>query len=303
VDFTELYSNAFKTAAEENYLDTGAGFATNGTRLAVNFANLPANTAVYVPGVATTGTITVTLVTGASADGSGGTVGGTTGGIQDANTSVYWFLATPGTPVFYQVTTSEKATIETIKIPAAVAFTGQPALTAGTAGSVTGSYAPVSSNALAATKPLPRFASTATKTFDDNLFSVEACTSTLLFPYVTTQSGWAVGLAVSNIGANPDQGVFGQTGTCDFTFYGANAPADPVTFGAAGFGDTTGIAPGTTAADGAAKAIGDGVVFTGYAYAVCNFRNSVGYAFIVGNTPNGVISNGYLTPTTSRRRN
>ncbi len=67
-----------------------------------------------------------------------------------------------------------------------------------------------------------------------------------------------------------------------------------MTLGAAGFGDTTAIAPGTTAADGAATAVGSGVVFTGYAIAVCNFQFAHGYAFIVGNVPTGIISNGYL---------
>lgn len=287
VKFSETYSAAFKTMAQEEVGDTDATFVTNGTRLAATFSGLPGNTQLYVP--VTAGSLS--LVSGAKADGSGGTVGSTTGAIKAGN-GTYWVAVTAGTPVVYEVMSSNLSVPEDFIVNVSVAYTGVPSLAAATSGSVTGNYAPVSGNPLASSGPIPRFsnAGAVTKT---GLYGVAACSTSLLYPYITTQSGWAVGLAVSNTGLDPF-GNKGQGGTCDFSFYGKNAPAAAVKMGAAGFGDTTVIAPGTTAADGAAAAVGSGVIFTGYAIAVCNFQYAHGYAFIVGNVPTGVISNGYL---------
>ncbi len=97
------------------------------------------------------------------------------------------------------MTTEGLASLETVDIPVSVAYTGIPALAPTTSGSVTASYAPVSGNPLASSGPIPRF-SAASAVTATGLYGIGACSTSLLYPYITTQSGWGVGLAVSNTG-------------------------------------------------------------------------------------------------------
>jgi|GEM_PF-3577438 len=278
LSFNETYNAAFQKVADE-----GAG-ATNGTRLTATFSNLPANTKLYVPGTFTdtSSNIAVALVSAPKSDLSGGTL----------VTKADYVAVTPGTPIVYEITAEATGSTSTVSIPVAVAYTGIPALAAATSGSVSANYAPISASTSPATTPIPRFASAAQS--GSGLFGVAACSTSLLYPYITTQPGWNVGLAVSNTGADPF-GNAGQGGTCAFSFYGAaGAPASAVTLGAAGFGDTTAIAAGTTAADIASNAIGAGTTFQGYAVAICNFQYAHGYAFVIGNVSGSEVAHGYL---------
>ena len=293
VKFTELFSKSFQTLKQEG------PNATNGTRLSATFSGFPANTQLWVPifvssvkdplpGPQATA-IQAVLVVGDDADGSGGKLATPT------DTPALWVAVTSGTPVVYEITQAFPGTSETVEIPVAVAFTGVPTLTPAAAGTVIGNYAPQSTMPGAvATAPIPRFTSTG-KT-STGFFSVAACSTSLLFPYITTVPGWNVGIAISNTGTDPF-GNMGQAGTCDFSFYGATgAPAAPMTLGANGFGttaDRTAIKSGTTSADLASVAVAGGS-FTGYAIAVCNFQYAHGYAFIIGNGAKSTLSNGYL---------
>jgi len=261
-------------------------YATQGTRLSATFTNLPANTQLWVPAGVTTGTISASLVLSPAADGSGGTLA------VDASPEVGWYAVTPGTAIVYEVTAESMNQTETLAIPVSVAYTGVPSLAAATSGTVSANYAPQSSNPGAISSPIPRFSSAPVT--GSGLYSVVACSTSLLFPYVTSQPGWNVGLAVSNTGTDPF-GNTGQSGTCAFSFFGATgAPAAPVTLGAAGFGDSTAIAPGTTSADVLSNALATGANFTGYAIAVCNFQYAHGYAFVIGNNTKSTFAHGYL---------
>ena len=287
LSFNEIYNAAFLTVDGE-----GMG-ATQGTRLSATFSGLPANTQLWVPstiGTVETG-LAAALVKGAKADGSGGTL----------STTFSWVAVTAGTPVVYEIVGAD-LTATTLTVPVGVSYTGTPSLAPSTAGTVMGNYAPISSNpgASAATDSIPRFASAAQS--QSGLYAVVACSTTLLFPYITTQPGWNVGIAVSNTGADPF-GNAGQPGTCSFSFYGAGAPSAAVSFGAGmsadgttgvpAFGDTTPIAPGTTSADVVSDVAGLGV-FRGYAIAVCDFQYAHGYAFVIGVNSQSTFAHGYL---------
>src|SRR3989442_14087988 len=93
-----------------------------------------------------------------------------------------------------------------------------PAL--GTA-TVNGSYAPISTVTTAATGPIPRFADTSTA---NNVFTVTACVTNLLFPFVTQQLRFGTGIAISATSTDPF-GTTPQSGTCTLNWYGDTAPA------------------------------------------------------------------------------
>jgi hypothetical protein len=133
------------------------------------------------------------------------------------------------------------------------------------------SYAPVppaftaAAGAIASSSlPIPRFIDTSTAT---NVVAVTICRTNLLFPFVTNQSGFDTGLAISNTSTDPF-GTAAQQGPCTLNFYGANAPA-AVT--------TASIASGTTYTNLASLAAPN---FQGYMIAVCNFQYAHGFAFV-----------------------
>jgi hypothetical protein len=111
---------------------------------------------------------------------------------------------------------------------------------------------------------IPRFADTSTAA---GTFTVVQCTTSLLFPFVTNQTGFDTGIAIMNTTSDPF-GTKNQTGACNFTFYGT-----PVT---AAF-PTPSIPAGQLYAF-QASVVTPG--FEGYAIAVCQFQLAHGYAFV-----------------------
>ena len=112
--------------------------------------------------------------------------------------------------------------------------------------------------------PVPRFVDTSTPSA---ILSVTACRTNLLFPFVTAQSGFDTGIAISNTSRDPF-GTTSQSGTCTLNFYGVNAPASIVTPPVASGAAYTILASATAPN------------FQGYAIAVCNFQFGHGFAFV-----------------------
>jgi hypothetical protein len=82
---------------------------------------------------------------------------------------------------------------------------------------VAGSFAPVSTVTTAsAAAPIPRFADTSTAT---TILTISACTTNLLFPFLTNQSGFDSGIAISNTSVDPF-GTAPQSGPCKLNYYG-----------------------------------------------------------------------------------
>jgi hypothetical protein len=298
LNFTELFNGAFLTLLDENNRIAGhMGFATQGTRLSATFSGLPTNTLLWIPAIVTTNGLTANYVLAPKADGSGGTLAK----LADTVNKSGWVSVAAGTQVVYEITASVPTAPSTLTIPVSVTYTGTATLAPATSGSVSANYAPQSSNPGATAGPIPRFSSAPSVV--TGLYGVAPCSTTLLFPYITTQPGWNVGIAVANTGMDPF-GHTGQGGTCAFNFYGPGAPAAAVTFGAGmspdgttgvnAFGDTTNIAPGTTSADVVSDAAGFSGVFRGYAIAVCNFQFAHGYAFVIGTNSKSTFAHGYL---------
>ena len=140
---------------------------------------------------------------------------------------------------------------------------------------------------------VPRFA--VIKTQEGRWTTVGLCQTTLLYPFVTAQSGFDTGIAVANTSWDPF-GTVHQTGSCQLYGYGvtlggatpvATQPvipgcdgiANPVPgtncFGGAG---TSNVIPSGQVGSAMASSLFPG--FTGYVIAVCNFQFAHGYAAV-----------------------
>lgn len=282
--FAETFGGALKVKAEE---DGGvAGSATTGTRVRVSFAGLPAGISVLLPaGVITTGGNTLTYVSGlGSVDTS------VTPGYSLAPGDVLYgggYAPAGSGDVVYEVTGSQIATLDTLNIPFAVKYTAGPAIGIGAATSK-GGLAPVDSTSF------PRFGDVTTTA---NLLSTAICSTTLLFPYVTTDAGFDTGIAISNTSSDP-RGTAAQAGTCSLNPYGAYSSG--ATLPAAGVTPTINggrtwafsLTDSTVFPSGAK--LGSG--FNGYLIAVCDFQLAHGYAFVstYGLSGANSVAQGYL---------
>ena len=144
---------------------------------------------------------------------------------------------------------------------------GEPPLDMGT---VTVSYHPVTDDVSKRT----RYASGPT----NDVITIEDCTTTLLFPFVTNQLGFNTGLAITNASDGK--------GSCTIDYSGPDAPDDMMTpEDIAGGGQWVNtlatIAPG----------------FQGYITASCEFRDAYGFAFITDLDLN--LAQGYLAVCTN----
>ena len=144
---------------------------------------------------------------------------------------------------------------------------GEPTLNTG---SVTVSYHPVTDDLTKMT----RYASGPT----NDVIEIEDCTTTLLFPYVTSTHGYDTGLAITN--ASDGKGY------CTIGYSGPDAPEDMMTpeqveGGAQWIGLLSMIAPG----------------FQGYITASCEFRDAYGFAFITDSE--ATLAQGYLAVCTN----
>jgi len=232
-----------------------AGKATQGTRLMINFTNIPAGSTVTVPNVVnltnvTGGGITgvAVLISGTTSSGFGGTptvagtttVGGVIGGIASPNRAVYEvFFANP-------------SALEQLAVPLTV--NGLPNLPSNLpapniVSQIQGNFAPfydaannIRTTAFAAgtentvatpaTLAIPRF-QRLTQPVD--FFAISRCSCNLLFPFVTnapTAGGnYDTGIAISNTSLDPGNlapTVYGfkaaaQAGPVQLWYYNRNA--------------------------------------------------------------------------------
>jgi len=299
-----------------------AGVATQGTRLAMSFSNIPQGSAVYVVPVVFlyrqgdvptnhTG-VAVLTATDANGDSAYAPVGGG-GHIQVSN----------GLAV-YEVLYDDPFSLEQVDIPIIVSFTsnlsanppiGLPVT--GVIAQVTGGFAPFYSTAAArqpqytSAYPVPRFVPG--NQGPNNVFEINKCACDLLFPFVTNLgsvpgSVYDTGIAIANTSLDPGAtfGFFAtpQQGAVQFWYYGvgANGSAPPPS-------QTSGIVPAgqvlTYVLSSGGGAIGTspngldnrGAGFQGYIIAQAAFQYCHAYAFInaagsLASSPG--VSEGYL---------
>jgi hypothetical protein len=293
------------------------GVANSGTRIKFVFNNIPANVTLSVPT-----TISVGLISGTNYNLSMTLTSSETGALSPVsatanNAGLYALPAGTSGTVVYEVTQANLTVIKSFVLNAYVTYAANTVIAPAGPITVTTSYAPSPATpgaALPTTIPtIPYFANTGT-VLNGSPFVV--CQTTLLFPFVTNQSGFETGIAIANTGLdnlNPTGKVTsvatGQAGACTINFYGsvgAEGGAQPTQPTAANFPSatskpTTTIAPGATHADTLTDVVGG--PFQGYAIAVCPFLYARGFAFIEYGlaTSNGVVE-GYLADVIAANR-
>jgi hypothetical protein len=120
---------------------------------------------------------------------------------------------------------------------------------------------------------------------------LNACNTTLLFPYVANVAGYDTGIAVTNASTGTSvatNAIATQNGACTFTFYGGGSTANaPIV------GTPIAVPAGTTQSFLLSNAAPG---FVGYAVASCTFQGGHGFVFITDGFGGGGrgLSQGYL---------
>lgn len=274
-----------------------AGLASHGTRLMARFTNVPAGIVLYGSIYSVTSNTSGTnMLTGAqtassslvrliSTDVFGG---GSFSAVSNTNTSSQNGLSIPSAPIalsngagmaVWEVMTSNPFLVQSIEVVVSASYVANtsnnlPGL--GTA-SVAGSFAPLSTVTTASTtNNQPRFADTSSAR---TLFNVNACSTNILFPFLTNQVGFDSGIAIANTSTDPF-GTAPQSGPCKLNYYGETTGG-----GAAPAAQTSAVIPSgrtltATLSSGGNYGVAATPGFQGYVIAQCNFQYGHGFAFI-----------------------
>jgi len=301
---------------------SGAGIATQGTRLAVQITSIPTGASVLVPQVIflTNGTTTggvlnhsgVAVLVTTDANGAGGIP--PSSGISPTT----FVPVQSGGLVVYEVLFADPFSVETMQVPIVVSYATNlasnqptPNITAQAAGGFAPFYTTAAANAPSTTLPVPRFVPGTTPV---NLFTIFKCACDVLFPYVVSAGGYDTGIALANTSLDPGA-AFGfsgtpQSGAVQFWYYGSTATGGPPPNTQCTNTGSPGTCPGTTVVNQGqvltyVLSTGSSVWgldnrangFIGYVIAQAQFQYCHAFAFIgaLGQGPlNPGISEGYL---------
>ncbi len=284
----ENFTSAFKTPAGES---TPVTALVNGTRLTLNFTNVPAGVTLYVPNAAimsqASAGSTIQLAPWAIGTAPAAATGGATSGsafiTNSAGGAANSLVAVSGNTATFEVITADANSLDTFNVPVYI-VTSANGTTASAAGiGVSVSFAPTGATTV------PNFiVGGSTNVVTASTFN--SCTTSLLFPFVTNQAGFDTGIAISNTSTDPfastlKGGAVAQAGTCALNFYGTGAPSPAnVT--------TSSVATGTVFTQ---VLSGVAAGFQGYVIAQCNFQYAHGFAFITNaGASNNAVAQGYL---------
>ena len=270
-----------------------AGYADAGTKLRVNFKNIPQGVKVFVTG----SPVVIGTTTGfiaAPADSSllvSGTAncGSTNYGLMKLNSdnAAIWEVTSTGIP----------GVARQVSFGVAVAYksntTAQlPALTGSTPMTMTGQLWPASTVAQASSSgsdAVPRFRDVQ---IAGGKVEIGPCATTLIYPFTSNKVGFETGIAIINTSLDnynstkaPLQTAT-QTGNCLVYFFDGttSAPAPK---------DTGTIVPGGQYVN-TISGLASGAAFQGYVIAKCNFQFGHGYAYVTDTSAAKLGSQGYL---------
>jgi hypothetical protein len=296
--------------------NTYAGLADYGTRFQAVFNNVPSGVTVYV----STNNVNANGTSGQVSQATGGntfaqlvvsstspenllnaapTLSATGSTTTSALTAINYVAFTPaaGTnsvTAVWEVINSNTSTLQNFDFDVWLQYSANVINNSPAPGAITVSlsYAPLSTTTSASsTATIPRFIDSGAA---DNkiIATVATCTTSLLFPYITTVTGFDTGIAISNTTADPF-GTGNQAGACTINWYGNNnggTTNTPITASTTATSAAPVIAAGTTWTTVASSTGFAGAGFTGYAIAVCNFQLAHGYAAVTDVGTRGILT-------------
>jgi len=312
-------SGLFASGNANSNIPPLAGVADFATRYAVTFANVPAGVSIFVPLIVSNACTTAALTAPAGnacfkdpALASAFTLklvtsdrvpdGPIGSGIQalllvsDAGladecvTGQLGAVAITGGAgaAIYEVVATNPTSIDSVSIPVTISYVANPGAGSPGLGAATASvsFAPIIADATAEGSgvAVPRFVNLSKVA---NRFTISACETNILWPFVTTLNGYDTGLVIANTSVDPF-GTSAQTGICTFNPYNSGTlPTLPA------FPTPAAIKAGDTYANLASVMFPGG--FQGYVIAVCEFQYAHGYGFLQGaaGTPETVVQ-GYI---------
>jgi hypothetical protein len=281
-----------------------AGLADHGTRLMARFANVPAGVSLYASlytvsscsDCGTGGRAAITAVNNAtsttlnrarlvSTDSNGA---GAFSGVVATNSSTETGGSAATAPIslnngagtaVWEVMNADPLTTQTYEFGIGVSYVANTSNNLPGLGSATvaGSFAPLSTVTTASSSaPVPRFADTSTAR---TIFTISACTTNLLFVFLSNQAGFDSGIAIANTSVDPF-GTAPQSGPCKLNYYGETTGG-----GAAPAAQTSAVIPAgktltAVLSTGGTFGITATPGFQGYMIAQCQFQYAHGFAFI-----------------------
>jgi len=293
---------AIVTGSSANGL-AAAGLADHGTRLMARFANVPAGVVLYAslypvatcsdcgpssrPAItaarsATTSTLTMArlVTTDANGGGSFSRVTGTNTSSFDSGAATAPIALNNGAGMAtWEVLQADPLTSQTYEFGIGVSYVANTSNNLPGLGSATvaGSFAPLSTvTTQSSGAPIPRFADTSSAR---TIFTISACTTNILFVFLTNQAGFDSGIAISNTSVDPF-GTAPQSGPCKLNYYGETTGG-----GAAPAAQTSAVVPAgkqltAVLSTGGNYGIAAMPGFQGYMIAQCQFQYAHGFAFI-----------------------
>lgn len=280
-----------------------AGLADHGTRLMARFANVPAGVVLYAslypvvtcsdcgpssrPAITAARTATTATLTQARLVTTDANGGGSFSRVTGTNTSSFDFGAASA-PIslnngagmaVWEVMNADPLTTQTYEFGIGVSYVANTSNNLPGLGSATvaGSFAPLSTvTTQSSSAPLPRFADTSSAR---TIFTISACTTNILFVFLTNQAGFDSGIAISNTSVDPF-GTAPQSGPCKLNYYGETTGG-----GAAPAAQTSAVVPAgkqltAVLSSGGNYGIAATPGFQGYMIAQCQFQYAHGFAFI-----------------------
>jgi hypothetical protein len=295
-------SPAIVTGSSANGL-SAAGLADHGTRLMARFANVPAGVSLYAslypvvscsdcgpssrPSItavrnATSATLTQARLVTTDANGASAfsrVIGTNNSSFDGAAATAPIALNNGAGTAVWEVMNADPLTSQTYEFGIGVSYVANTSNNLPGLGSATvaGSFAPLSTVTTASSSaPIPRFADTSTAR---TIFTISACTTNLLFVFLTNQAGFDSGIAISNTSVDPF-GTAPQSGPCKLNYYGETTGG-----GAAPAAQTSAVVPAgkqliAVLSTGGNYGIAATPGFQGYMIAQCQFQYAHGFAFI-----------------------
>jgi len=299
----EGFQNAFKTVAEEADNATGGLAVNSGTRVTMTFNGIPTNLGIYLP--------QVVFSTAAGAPGTGssltlqlnplaasGPANATTIATSPSSVNGLGLVQIPvsGTTATatYEVTADNPTAIDSFAVPVYLQAATNT-LSAGSTLTVTTGLAPQPATAASL---VPSFSSTAPSIATFNTIPFGACSTNLLFPFVTNANGFETGIAIANTSKDPFSTKI-QSGICTLNFYqsGVSGATNPAAVTAPNLSEganqpyLAGEDYAFTLTQALAVNAANPATFQGYVIAQCAFSYAHAFAYILGGLQPGMFVN------------